>query len=126
MTESKRALRDMVKIQNGLNDAFSNFKQIQKNNADAQQDLARQLLALRSSTAGVRSDFSTLYTQIERANSVALAEYASACTSVFEAMAAGGQRLAEVGGELARKAEEHAADEKLNEEFLRSMSYFDK
>jgi len=48
--------------------------------------------------------------RFECANRSFLVEYASVCTAVFEAMAAGGQRLAEAGGELARKAEGHAAD----------------
>lgn len=105
-----QAVQDMAGFQKGLNDALANFQATSRSNAAAQQDLDRTLRDLRTTTAGLRGDFAGLPARIERAAQPALAEYAAACTAVFEDMAAGGGRLAERGGDLARKAEGHAAD----------------
>ena len=113
LQQTQQAVADMAGFQKGFNDALANFQRTQQSNAQAQQDLGRLLLDLRSTTAGLRGDFSGLPARLDRANRAALTEYASTCTAVFEAMAAGGQRLAEAGGELARKAEGHAADARL-------------
>lgn len=113
LQQTQQAVADMAGFQKGFNDALANFQRTQQSNAQAQQDLGRQLLDLRSITAGLRGDFSGLPARLERANRATLAEYASTCTDVFEAMAAGGQRLVEAGGELARKAEGHATDARL-------------
>lgn len=110
LTGARQAVADMAGFQKGFNDALANFQRTQQSNAQAQQDQGHLLLDLRSTTAGLRGDFAGLPARIERANRGALAEYASTCTAVFEAMAAGGQRLSEAGGELARKAEGHATD----------------
>ena len=107
---SRQAVQDIAGFQKGFNDALSNFQQTQQANAQAQQDLGRVLLDLRSTSAGLRSDFAKLPDRIASAAQPALAEYANTCTAVFEAMAAGGQRLAERGAELAAKADGHAAD----------------
>lgn len=116
LQQTQQAVADMAGFQKGFNDALANFQRTHQSNAQAQQDLGRLLLDLRSTTAGLRGDFSGLPARIERANRAALTEYASTCTTIFEAMAAGGQRLAEAGGELARKAESHAADARLMQE----------
>ena len=108
-----KALQDMAGFQKGFNDALSNFQQTQRANADDQADLGKLLLDLRGTTAGVRSDFAKLPDRIASAAQPALAEYASTCTAVFEAMAAGGQRLAERGADIATKADGHAADARL-------------
>ena len=113
---TRQAVADMAGFQKGFNDALANFQQTQQVNAQAQQDLGRMLLDLRSTTAGLRGDFSGLPARLERANRAALTEYASTCTAVFEAMAAGGQRLAERGADIAAKAEGHAADAGLMKE----------
>lgn len=110
LQQTRQAVQDLHSTQQGFRDALSNFQQTQLTNAQSQQDLGKLLLDLRSTTAGLRGDFSGLPARLERANRVALAEYASTCTAVLEAMAAGGQRLSEAGGELAAKAEGHAAD----------------
>ena len=110
---AKQAVADMAGFQKGFNDALANFQRTQQGNAQAQQDLGRLLLDLRSTTAGLRGDFAGLPERISAAAQPALAEYASTCTAVFEAMAAGGQRMAEAGGELARQADGHAADVRL-------------
>ncbi|KQO23508.1 hypothetical protein [Acidovorax sp. Leaf78] len=107
---ANQAVKDMAGFQKGLNDALANFQATGQRNAAAQQDLDRSLRELRTSTAGLRGDFAGLPARIERAAQPALAEYAAACTAVFEDLAAAGGRLAERGGELARKAEGHAAD----------------
>lgn len=107
---ARQAVTDMAGFQKGFNNALTTFQQTQQNNAQAQQDLGRLLLDLRSTTAGLRGDFAELPERISKAAQPALAEYASTCTAVFEAMAAGGQRLAEAGGELARQADGYAAD----------------
>lgn len=111
-----QAVTDMAGFQKGFNDALTTFQQTQQGNAQAQQDLGRLLLNLRSTTAGLRGDFAGLPERISRAAQPALAEYASTCTAVFEAMAAGGRRMAERGGELARQADGHAADAGLMQE----------
>lgn len=113
LQQTQQAVADMAGFQKGFNDALGNFQRTQQSNAQAQQDLGRQLLDLRSTTAGLRGDFSDLPARLERANRATLTKYASTCTAVFEAMAAGGQRLSEAGGELAAKAEGHAADARL-------------
>lgn len=113
LSGSRQDVADMARFQKGFNDALSNFQQTQQGNAQAQQDLARLLLDLRSTTAGLRGDFAGLPGRISAAAKPALAEYASTCTAVFEAMAAGGARLAEAGGELARQADGHAADARM-------------
>lgn len=113
LQQTRQAVADMAGFQTGFNDALANFQQTQQANARAQQDLGRVLLDLRSTTAGLRGDFADLPARIEHANRGTLAEYASTCTVVFETMAAGGQRLAERGAEIAAKAEGHAADARL-------------
>ena len=110
LSGANQAVADMAGFQKGFNDALTTFQQTQQGNAQAQQDLGRMLLDLRSTTAGLRGDFAGLPERISNAAQPALAEYAATCTAVFEAMAAGGGRLAEAGGELARQAEGHAAD----------------
>ena len=110
LQQTRQAVQDLHSTQQGFRDALSNFHQTQRTNAQSQQDLGKLLLDLRSATAGLRGDFADLPVRIERANRGSLAEYASTCTAVFEAMAAGGQRLAERGGDIAAKAEGHAAD----------------
>ena len=113
LASARQAVADMAGFQKGLNDALANFQHTQQANAQAQQDLGRVLLDLRGATAGLRSDFATLPAKIATAAQPALAEYASTCTAVFEAMASGGGRLAESGAGIARAADEHAANEKL-------------
>jgi soluble cytochrome b562 len=116
LSGSRQAVADMAGFQKGFNDALSNFQQAQQGNIQAQQELGRLLLDLRSTTAGLRGDFAGLPERISAAAKPALAEYASTCTAVFEAMAAGGGRLAEAGGELARQADGHATDAGLTRE----------
>ncbi|MDR0215559.1 MAG: hypothetical protein LBJ15_16375 [Comamonas sp.] len=113
LASTRQAVADMAGFQRGFNDALANFQRTQQGNAQAQQDLGRLLLDLRGLTAGLRGDFATLPDRISAAARPALAEYASTCTAIFEAMAAGGQRMAEAGGELARQADGHAADARL-------------
>lgn len=110
LQQTRQAAQDLIKTQQGISDALSKFQQTQQTNAQSQADLGKLLLDLRSTTAGLRGDFSGLSARIERASRASLAEYASTCTAVFEAMAAGGQRLAEAGAGIAAKAEGHAAD----------------
>ena len=107
---ANQAVQDMASFQKGLNDALANFQATGQRNAAAQQDLDRSLRGLRTTAAGLRGDFAGLPARIERAAQPALAEYAAACTAVFEDLAAAGGRLAERGGDIARKAEGHAAD----------------
>lgn len=107
---ANQAVQDMASFQRGLNDALANFQATGRSNAAAQQDLDRSLRDLRTTAAGLRGDFAGLPARIERAAQPALAEYAAACTAVFEDLAAAGGRLAERGGDIARQAEGHAAD----------------
>lgn len=107
---ANQAVRDMAGFQKGLNDALANFQATGQRNAAAQQDLDRALRDLRATSAGLRGDFAGLPARIERAAQPALAEYAAACTAVFEDLAAAGGRLAERGAEITRKADGHAAD----------------
>ena len=57
---SRQAVQDIAGFHKGFNDALSNFQQTQQANAQAQQDLGRVLLDLRSTSAGLRSDFAKL------------------------------------------------------------------
>ena len=110
LQQTRQTVKDLKSTQQGFSHALSKFQQAQQANAQSQADLGKLLLDLRSTTAGLRGDFSGLPTRIERASRSSLAEYASACSAVFEAMAAGGGRLAEAGAGIASKAEGHAAD----------------
>lgn len=110
LTTTIQAVQDMAGFQKGLNDALTSFQAIQHKNTLAQQDLGRLLLDLRGTTAGLRSDFAGLPQRIATAAQPALAEYASACTAVFQELADRGGRMAERGAELARQADGHAAD----------------
>lgn len=116
LQQTQQAVADMARFQKGFNDALANFQRTQQSNAQAQQDLGRQMLDLRSTTAGLRGDFAGMPARIERASRSSLAEYASTCSAVFEAMAAGGGRLAEAGAGVSSKAEGHAADARLMQE----------
>lgn len=118
LQQTRQAAQDLIKTQQGISDALSKFQQTQQTNAQSQADLGKLLLDLRSTTAGLRGDFSGLPSRIERASRATLAEYASTCSAVFEAMAAGGQRLAEAGAGVSSKAEGHAADARLISEAL--------
>ena len=113
LQQTQQATQKMADTQKGFDDALQAFQGTQQDNAKAQQDLGRVLLDLRSTTAGLRGDFASLPARIERANSADLGEYATACSAVFEAVAAGGQRLSEAGAGIARAAEGHAADARL-------------
>ena len=110
LTTTTQAVQDMAGFQKGLNDALTSFQTTQQKNTLAQQDLGRLLLDLRGTTAGLRSDFAGLPQRIATAAHPALAEYASACTAVFQELADRGGRMAERGAELARAADGHAAD----------------
>ena len=110
LKQTRQAAQDLIKTQQGFSNALSKFQQTQQTNAESQADLGKLLLDLRSTTAGLRGDFAGMHARIERASRASLAEYASTCSAVFEAMAAGGQRLAEAGAGIASKAEGHAAD----------------
>lgn len=113
LQQTQQAVTDLAATHKGFTDALSNFQHTQQANAQSQADLGKLLLDLRSTTAGLRGDFSGLPARIERANRTSLAEYATACSAVFEAMAAGGGRLAEAGAGITSKAEGHAADARL-------------
>ncbi len=110
LATTSQAVQDMAGFQKGLNDALTSFQTTQHKNTQAQQDLGRLLLDLRGTTAGLRSDFAGLPQRIATAAQPALAEYASACTAVFQELADRGGRMAERGAELARQADGHAAD----------------
>lgn len=113
---AQKVLRDMAGFQKGLTDALSNFQAGNSANAKAQQELGALILDVRGTAAGLRGDFSKLPQRITDAARPALAEYATTCTAVFEAMAAAGGRLAEGGAGVARQAEGHAADARLMQE----------
>lgn len=117
--KAQQVIDDMAGFQKGFNNALADFQRTQQGNAQAQQDLGRVLLDLRGTAAGLRVDFAGLPARIERASRASLAEYASACSSVFEAVAAGGGRLAEIGAGISSKAEGHAADAGMTQESWR-------
>ena len=118
LQQTRQAAQDLIKTQQGFSDALSKFQQTQQANTQSQADLGKLLLDLRSTTAGLRGDFAGMPVRIERASRSSLAEYASTCSAVFEAMAAGGGRLAEAGAGVSSKAEGHAADARLISEAL--------
>lgn len=104
---------DLAETHGRFVDALQLFQSTQQANQLAQQDLGRVLLDLRGVTSGLRGDFADLPRRIERASQATLGQYAATCTAVFEAMAAGGSKLAEAGAGIAAKAEGHAADVRL-------------
>ena len=108
-----QAVQDMASFQKGFDNALATFQTTQQRNAQAQQDLGRLLLDLRGTTAGLRSDFAGFPQRIAAAAQPALAEYASACTAVFQELADRGERMAQRGAEIARQADGHAADARL-------------
>lgn len=108
-----QAVQDLAGFQQGLTDALANFQTTSQRNVAAQQDLDRSLRDLRGLTGGLRGDFASLPERIATAAQPALADFARQCTHVFESMADAGGRLAESGADLARKADEHAAHERL-------------
>lgn len=110
---ARQAVADMAGFQKGLDDALANFNAAQQRNQQAQQDLGRLLLDLRGTTAGLRGDFADLPDRIAAAAQPALADFSEQCVAVFQSMASAGGQLAERGAELARKADEHAANERL-------------
>jgi hypothetical protein len=110
---ARQAVSDLAAFQEGLTDALQQFQTAQQRNSEAGAELGRSLRELRGVTAGLRGDFADLPQRIERAAQPSLAEYARTCTAVFDAMAAGGERLAERGADLTPKADGHAADARL-------------
>ncbi|MCL1962454.1 MAG: hypothetical protein FWG56_11950 [Desulfovibrionaceae bacterium] len=117
LQSARQAVAQLEGIQKGFSDALANFQSVQQTNAAAQRDLDRTLLDLRGAAAGLRGDFAALPQRIAAAAQPALAEYAATCTAVFEELAERGTRLAESGAELARKADGHAADARLMQEW---------
>ncbi|BDR10666.1 hypothetical protein CTR2_R40040 [Comamonas thiooxydans] len=113
LQQTQQTIKQLDKTQKDFSNALSNFQKTQQVNAQSQADLGKLLLDLRSTTAGLRSDFANLPARIERASGHALAEYAATCSAVFEEMAAGGQRLSEAGAGISAKADGHAADAQL-------------
>lgn len=113
LAATRQAVQDMAAFQKGLNDALVNFQATGRRNAAAQQDLDRSLRDLRGTTAGLRGDFADLPERIAGAAQPALADFSEQCVAVFQSMASAGGQLAERGAELARKADEHAANERL-------------
>lgn len=103
----------MADIQKGFDDALEQFQRTQQANAVAAAGLDSSLRDLRGVTVGLRGDFAGLPDRIATAAEPALREYASTCSAVFEAMAAGGGRLAEAGAGITRSADGHAADVEL-------------
>lgn len=113
LAATTQAVQDMAAFQKGINNALDAFQNTQQRNAAAQKDLDRLLLDLRGTTAGLRSDFAGLPQRIANAAQPALADFSEQCVAVFQSMASAGGQLAERGAELARKADEHAANERL-------------
>ena len=113
LQQTQQAAQKMADTQKGFDDALQAFQGTQKDNAKAQQDLGRVLLDLRSTTAGLRGDFSSLPARIAGASKPALNDFAQQCISVLQSMADAGGNLAERGADIARKADEHAANERL-------------
>ena len=108
-----QAVQDLAGFQQGLTDALANFQTTSQRNVAAQQDLDRSLRDLRGLTGGLRGDFAGLPDRIATAAQPALADFSEQCVAVFQSMASAGGQLAERGAELARKADEHAANERL-------------
>lgn len=103
----------MQKLQDGFTTALYKFQQTQKENQDAQKLLDGTLLNLRGFTSGMRRDFADMPGRIERANQTSRSEFISTCSALFSDMAEEIGSLAEAGGEIARAADEHAANERL-------------
>ncbi|AOV05876.1 hypothetical protein GY14_02690 [Delftia tsuruhatensis] len=107
---TRQAVTDMAGFQKGLTDALANFQATGQRNQAAQQDLDRSLRELRTATAGMRGDFAGLPERIAGATQASAAQYATTCTALLERLADRGERMAERGSEITRKADGHAAD----------------
>lgn len=113
---ANQTVEDMAGFQKGLNDALTNFQATQQRNAESQKAMGQLLVDLRGTTSGLRSDLAGLPTRIAAASQPALAEYATTCTAVLNELADRGERMAQRGGDIAAKAEGHAADVRLMQE----------
>lgn len=110
----------MGAFQEGFNDALQRFQQTQRANEAAGAGLNRTLLDLRGVTTGLRGDFADLPNRIAAASEPALREYAATCSAVLDRMGGAGERMANGGAGIARKAEGHAADVKLLQDVEKS------
>lgn len=113
LSNAGQAIQKLADNQKGLTDALAKFHSTQQANAKNQAELGALLRDVRGTAAGLRGDFADLPGRINTASNAALGEYATACTAVFERLAAAGGRLAESGADLARSAAGHAADEQM-------------
>lgn len=113
VSEFKENLEYMQTLQDGFTTALYKFQKTQKENQDAQKLLDSTLLNLRGFTSGMRRDFADMPGRIERANQASRSDFISTCTALFSDMAEEIGSLAEAGGEIARAADEHAANERL-------------
>lgn len=110
LSATNAAIAEMVAHQKGMTDALDKFQRTQHANDEAADKLARVLLDLRSTTAGMRGDFAGLTERIDAASDAGVRAYARACTDVLNDLAERGRGMAERGAEVARQADRHAAE----------------
>ena len=116
LASAERGISQLTKNQQGITDTLKKLSGTQQRNAKSQADLDRVLRDLRTDTAGLRGDFADLPRRVSTASVSTLGEYATACTAVFDQLAAAGGRMAERGANLAKQAEGHAADARMMRE----------
>ena len=109
---TRRTLDAMAANQKTSTAALDAFFTQQKANNDAARETQNILRSLSADVAGVRSNAASLPGLIRTATAEDAREYAAACSAVFSAVVAGGQRLSEIGAGIATDADGHAADAK--------------
>lgn len=80
------------------------------------EKLSTSMASLARTVGGLRGDFADMPRFVRDGTREGVGRFATACTDVFERMAAGGQRLGETGSRIAQSADEHYAREALGGE----------
>lgn len=91
-------------------DAVQVWQADQRKNQEAYESLEKTVRDMRSTVSGLRLDVKGFNA---RASEAQLRAYTDACTAVFHDVAAEVGALVEAGADIARKADQHAADARL-------------
>lgn len=93
--------------------AFTDYQNAVEENQNAYRDVLEGISLLRTDTVRLRNDFDRLPDKLATATQPVISEYATACTAVLTDLVESGNRLAQLGAEIAAKADGHAADVRL-------------
>lgn len=93
--------------------AFTDYQNAVEENQNAYRDVLEGISLLRTDAVRLRNDFDRLPDKLATATQPVISEYATACTAVLTDLVESGNRLAQLGAEIAAKADGHAADVRL-------------